>query len=143
MKKKCTKCGEVKDTSLFYKNKQSKDGLYPSCKKCKKKYQKSYVGSGRAKEVAKLHRDNNKVSYKVRELNKVMDITEEQIVKMLEDSDGTCDLCDKKFKGREPYFDHCHETRKPRGLLCHQCNWGLGLLGDNKKSLLKAVTYLS
>ena len=35
MKKKCTKCGEVKPLTLFYIDKRrKKDGLHPWCKKC-------------------------------------------------------------------------------------------------------------
>lgn len=38
--------------------------------------------------------------------------------------------------------DHCHETGKVRGLLCHNCNRGFGLFKDNTGALLKAVDYL-
>lgn len=38
--------------------------------------------------------------------------------------------------------DHCHETKKFRGLLCHNCNTGLGLFKDNIKILRKAIRYL-
>jgi uncharacterized protein (DUF983 family) len=34
--KKCPKCGEVKDYSLFYKNKYSKINCSPYCKVCNK-----------------------------------------------------------------------------------------------------------
>jgi len=32
--KKCKKCGLEKNLSEFYKNKRTKDGLFPECKKC-------------------------------------------------------------------------------------------------------------
>ena len=35
MKKKCTKCGEVKPLTLFAKDKSYKDGHHCYCKKCK------------------------------------------------------------------------------------------------------------
>lgn len=38
--------------------------------------------------------------------------------------------------------DHCHATRKPRGLLCHNCNVGLGNFKDRPELLEGAATYL-
>ena len=34
MNKKCTKCGEVKPLTVFNKDKRTKDGYHPWCKKC-------------------------------------------------------------------------------------------------------------
>ena len=39
--------------------------------------------------------------------------------------------------------DHCHQTGKVRGLLCHSCNVGIGHLGDTFQSVSNAITYLS
>ena len=38
--------------------------------------------------------------------------------------------------------DHCHETGKIRGLLCHNCNRALGLFKDNVEFLERAILYL-
>lgn len=40
------------------------------------------------------------------------------------------------------YVDHDHITGNIRGLICQQCNAGIGLLGDNLEGLLNAVVYL-
>ena len=37
IKKQCGKCGEIKDTSEFYKDKTRKDGLRGNCKECMRK----------------------------------------------------------------------------------------------------------
>lgn len=38
--------------------------------------------------------------------------------------------------------DHCHVTGKLRGLLCVNCNTGLGLFKDSIERLTKAIQYL-
>jgi hypothetical protein len=51
-----------------------------------------------------------------------------------------CDCCGKTTN--KIVFDHDHNTLEHRGWLCHPCNQGLGLLGDDIQSLQKALTYL-
>ncbi len=58
---------------------------------------------------------------------------------------GLCKVCGTDQPGsRSPHFcvDHCHKTGKFRGLLCNNCNSGLGLLGDTAGSVRKALDYL-
>jgi hypothetical protein len=43
MNKKCSKCKEIKDISMFYKNKQKKDNLQSNCKKCHTITCKDYI----------------------------------------------------------------------------------------------------
>jgi len=38
--------------------------------------------------------------------------------------------------------DHDHETGKFRGTLCHGCNTGLGLFGEDPEVLMRAAQYL-
>lgn len=40
--KRCSQCGDVKDSLEFSKDKQNKDGLRSWCKSCVKQYMKSY-----------------------------------------------------------------------------------------------------
>ena len=40
-------------------------------------------------------------------------------------------------------IDHDHETGKVRGLLCNNCNRGIGLIGESPDWLQKAINYLS
>ena len=43
MEKICSKCGELKKTSEFYKASNQKSGYYPSCKDCKKATVSEYL----------------------------------------------------------------------------------------------------
>ncbi len=62
---------------------------------------------------------------------------------------GKCAICDlvltQGIKGdpRKACADHEHsDPPKPRGILCPQCNLGIGNFKDSPEILKKAVTYL-
>ena len=40
------------------------------------------------------------------------------------------------------HIDHCHNSGDVRGLLCSNCNLGIGNLKDNIKILKNAILYL-
>lgn len=58
---------------------------------------------------------------------------------------GRCAICCRPFgparKDLE-HIDHCHTTGKIRGLLCHQCNSGIGNFKDAPRLMLAAIAYL-
>jgi len=69
--------------------------------------------------------------------------------RMLEEQGGRCKLCngdgfvmDKNKHKLKLVVDHCHKTGAVRGLLCHNCNRGLGLFKDNHNTLQSAIEYL-
>lgn len=56
---------------------------------------------------------------------------------------GACAICRLKFKDQsEASVDHDHKTNKVRGLLCNNCNNGLGRFMDKIKYLKAAIEYL-
>lgn len=56
---------------------------------------------------------------------------------------GLCALCgNPPSVGRFLHVDHCHETRRIRGLLCLHCNTALGNFNDDPALLRKAARYL-
>lgn len=62
---------------------------------------------------------------------------------MFEEQGGVCAICkNPETQNRRISVDHDHETGKVRGLLCNNCNRGLGLLKDSLHTLSSAVEYL-
>ena len=53
-----------------------------------------------------------------------------------------CECCGSAQGEKGLSLDHCHETGKFRGWLCHKCNTGIGMLGDSLGAVSKAVEYL-
>lgn len=64
--------------------------------------------------------------------------------RMLKEQDGKCAICGEADpKGRGGFHvDHCHETGKVRGILCHNCNLGIGNLQHDPRILRAALEYL-
>lgn len=54
---------------------------------------------------------------------------------------GLCAICGAA-KSYRLHIDHCHNSREIRGLLCINCNNGLGRFQDNPTILRAAATYL-
>lgn len=52
---------------------------------------------------------------------------------------GPCDICGV---AGEMKIDHCHKQNVFRGILCDQCNRGIGFLRDNPRLLRRAAEYL-
>ena len=64
-------------------------------------------------------------------------------LKPLRDAATTCALCGERFTTANPsVVDHCHKTGNVRGLLCMNCNQGLGKFKDNVDFLASAAMYL-
>ena len=63
---------------------------------------------------------------------------------MILEQDHLCKICGSPLvAGRGKIaIDHCHATGKVRGLLCHQCNIGLGAFRDSTETMQKAIEYL-
>lgn len=64
--------------------------------------------------------------------------------RLLTVQNDSCAICNsKEAKGKGHFHvDHCHLTGKIRGLLCHNCNVGIGHFNDDTQKLLNAIKYL-
>jgi Recombination endonuclease VII len=69
-------------------------------------------------------------------------ITPEEYRAMVEEQDNKCAICFNLSPTANLYIDHDHTTGKVRGLLCRDCNSGIGLLHDDPALLQNALWYL-
>lgn len=75
-------------------------------------------------------------------------ITPAEYDALLENQGGLCAICRKPEtvardgKVMRMPVDHCHDTGRIRGLLCHRCNRAVGMLGDDPEVLRAAANYL-
>ncbi|SRR5881394_1007110 len=72
-------------------------------------------------------------------------ITMDDYSRMFEEQEGLCKICRcRQPNARFKYLsvDHDHETGRVRGLLCMNCNRGLGLFDHDPILLEKAIDYL-
>lgn len=126
----CPKCQNIQTISRFNKNKNTKFGIACYCKPCSKNRNKRKYDS-------EYHRSYN--------LKKNHNITSEEYNKMFVKQNKLCGICQKDLtilKKNNVHLDHCHKTGKIRGILCLNCNFGLGSFKDNEEFLEKAIQYL-
>lgn len=73
---------------------------------------------------------------------KAWDMPKAEFEERLRLQDNKCAICDKTIVGRDIHRDHDHDTGEWRGLLCNNCNRGLGHFQDNPELLATAAFYL-
>ena len=70
-------------------------------------------------------------------------ISPEQYFKMYKEQSGKCKICDCKLPDKKYLdIDHNKLTGDIRGLLCNNCNKGLGCFMDSPEILRRAAEYL-
>lgn len=62
--------------------------------------------------------------------------------KLSESQGHRCKICGEADSKGSLNIDHCHSTKKVRGLLCGNCNRAIGLFRDSPESLRNAAEYL-
>jgi hypothetical protein len=103
-------------------------------------YRKVYKKKYAIEHPIKLARSNRD-----RELRRNFGITRQQYLEILVKQSNHCAICPitPKQNGKDLAVDHCHRTNRNRGLLCSQCNVGLGYFKDSPERLYSAINYLS
>jgi hypothetical protein len=127
----CSKCGKEKSYIEFHKNKRQITGYHAHCKDCRSEYSK--------KHVKKLSEKSRQSRLKIK-----FGISDEDYKFLLKQQNFSCAICHKHENqiNRKLAVDHCHKTGKVRGLLCSNCNTGIGNLRDSTYLLFKSICYL-
>ena len=104
------------------------------CKECKK------LLSSSAFSVSGIRSDGAYFLKKLcRECHVIVQKEQREARKKAPPEPERCNCCHLKKK---LVVDHRHGTTEVRGWLCHDCNVGMGNLGDNLKGVLQAAVYL-
>lgn len=99
-------------------------------------------GAQRAKRWAQKYPEKQKeVKRKTNLKNKYGLTVEEYDTRLLDQSNG-CAICGKPERTKRLAVDHCHGTNAIRGLLCTNCNIGLGRFQDDPSIIRNALLYL-
>ncbi|MEV0167302.1 endonuclease domain-containing protein [Nonomuraea fuscirosea] len=124
--KYCPRCEEVKPVADFGGNRSTRSGLAAYCKPC-------HTIVTRENKIKKYGSERNYL------LQYRYGITEDDFERMLARQGGLCAVC-QNVPGT--FVDHCHRSGAVRGILCFNCNNGLGHFGDNLVLLELAALYL-
>ena len=137
--KVCFRCGHEKATTEYNKHKPASDGLLPYCKQC---YKESH-STATAKYHA-THKGKIKARNKLQHLLRKYGLTEFEYQSLIIGCNGRCEICGKSEidTGMPLGIDHNHLTGKVRGVLCRQCNAGIGSLMDSPSLIREALKYL-
>lgn len=119
----------------------------PKGKEYARAYRTKYIKTpeGRAKIRAQRAKERGAIR-RARVLKYAYGITVEKYEAMVAAQNGKCAICGKRAHenvGGKLHVDHCHRTNQVRGLLCNDCNHGLGQFRDNTQFLISAVIYLN
>lgn len=129
--KRCKLCSNYKKKEQFYVAyiKNNRNTYATICKSCDKKRTVNWLKNHR--ELQYIY--NAKMKYN---LNK------EDYLNLKKKQSNKCAVCFKRKYGNRLDIDHCHKTKKVRGLLCNNCNRGIGHLMENISILKNAIRYI-
>jgi hypothetical protein len=123
--KRCPDCGLIKPLDEFPRNKNSKDGRHTYCKRC-------HNARGR-ETIQRLHGSRHY------HLKRRYGIGADDFDEFVRQQGGVCPICGR---ANPEHVDHSHETGEVRGILCFNCNGGLGQFRDSIDALVAAAQYL-
>lgn len=143
--KHCGGCKQAKPHSEFHRrNTGNGNRIQSKCKTCTNTYTKAWRGRNvdKVKNYHTQYSQANPEYARERWLARY-GLTVDSYNELLAQQEGVCAICKHECSVNEVLsVDHDHDTNAVRGLLCLQCNAGLGYFGDNTARLLVAAEYL-
>lgn len=145
--KKCSKCEKHKNLDEFYRDKRSSQGVSAWCVECQKNYfrtdprRKTTLKKYRATERCKTQQ---KHAQRKLHLKTKFNMSVNDYENMMLKQNSNCAICgiNQSEISKKLCIDHCHQTGKIRGLLCNNCNSGIGMFNDSITLLASAKEYL-
>lgn len=133
----CKSCDTIKKKQEFHKDTSSKRGHAYYCKECANSKSRNWTANNGHTERYRKAKWNSYYKFKY-------NLSLEDRNKLLQDQQYKCVICGTilNSSGTHTHTDHDHTTGKIRGLLCTNCNRGLGSFHDNIEHLKKAIMYL-
>ena len=132
--KQCGGCRCVLPSKSFSRSVNTHDGLNFHCRACDAMQQRSRTARAQA---------NDPDGYRARRAEIVRKhrygVTAGEFDRMLEEQEFGCAICSTPG---QLVVDHDHGTGIVRGLLCRECNSGIGMLGDDPIKVAAALSYL-
>jgi len=154
----CKVCANIAKTLARNKNEGENERAkeraklhYHQNKEYGKEIRSKYYHKNKDITNAKRRESNNtpKGKYKlyINRVNREFNLSETDLQQLMDQQVGLCDICGTSLvfpkSTRRYHIDHDHSTGKVRGLLCNNCNTGLGQFKDNIDSLEAAINYLT
>src|SRR5258706_11480465 len=142
-KKECTKCKKMKLLEDYHSAPNTSNGKSSSCKECKKLYYDNcYREKLQKRNIERRKEDPAQYSFVLAngDLKRIYGITAYQKYGFWLKQNKACAICYKAITDwRKAHTDHDHNTKEIRGLLCSNCNQGLGYFKDSLIILQNAI----
>ena len=142
--KRCSECKTIKTkkTSSDWQ-KKNREILNERARQARKDNPEKFREHSR-KSMAKRRKEQPE-AVKQAKIRSTYNITDEEHSALKKRADGKCELCGITLSDDGPtreVIDHDHETGAVRGLLCNNCNMGLGYVEDSPQLLEQLAQYL-
>ena len=109
----------------------------------RKKYKRPEAQKISDRERRRLRYHENPLSARNSFLKRNYGIDTDIYQSLVRIQNGVCAICGNPPDGGKPLFiDHDHVSGVTRGLLCGNCNFGLGFFKDNVVIMKRAISYL-